>query len=451
MLMMKILLLIMAIIGVSVPALSAYGENADATDVPVQLSVTILPDDVTSSNVTAFDIPSGIATANNRFALNFYQQVLGDDGNIFFSPLSMYAAFSMLYEGAMEETADQMQDVFGFEPDKNLRHNVTAAMMLSLNQQDPNATLTLANSLWLAAWFTPYDSYTDIIRHTYQADVESVDFSESGRMESVDMINSWAANKTHNKIPSILGPNDVHNKTSSVLLNAIYFKGSWEKQFEPELTVEKKFWTGSQNVTVDFMHMRDRFDYAKDDSAQILRMPYTGDRLSMLVILPSDRDGLGQLETAVTAEQVGRWLKSMYPALVTLQIPKFEVKTHYELNGPLTDMGMMNVFNKSLSDLSGMAYLKPDETLSVERAIQDAYVNVNEEGTEAAAVTAIIGFFQESVPLPPIPFIADHPFLFLILDDKSETILFVGRVSDPSCTVYDPLSKECEVEYDSGQ
>ena len=399
------------------------------------------------ANVTILDIPSEIAATNNRFALDFYRQVSGHDGNIFFSPLSMYTAFSMVYEGARGETAGQMQSVFGFEPDKSLRHNATASLMSSLNRQDPHATLTLANSLWLADWFYPYDSYLNTVNNTYLADIDSVDFSKEGREESARSINGWAANKTQGKIPSVINPQEIKNDTSSVLLNAIYFKGTWENQFKPERTTKNNFWTGSQNVMADFMRMKSWFDYAGYDGVQVLRMSYDGDRLSMLIILPSDKDGLDQLEDTVTAGQIGLWLEGMYSADVIIQIPKFEVRTHYELNQPLMDMGVKDVFHNRTADLSGMAELKPDQTLYVKRATQDAYVKVNEEGTEAAAVTAISGGMNESIPPPPIFFTADHPFLFLIQDDESGAILFMGRVSDPSCTVYDPGLKQCIREY----
>ena len=407
---------------------------------------------VAANNITAATIPSEIAAANNRFALDFYRQVSSHDGNIFFSPLSMYTAFSMLYEGAVGETAVQMQNVFGFESNKDLRHNATATLMSSLNQQDQHATLTLANSLWLANWFEPYGSYVDVINGTYMADIDSVDFSEEGREKTVDLINGWAANKTQGKIPSVLGPKDVRNETSSVLLNAIYFKGSWETQFKPELTTKDDFWTGTQNVTADFMHMKNRFGYAVHDGVQVLRMPYDGDRISMVVLLPSNRAGLDQLVNSITAEQIDTWLEGMHNNVeVVIQIPKFEVRTNYGLVQPMMDMGMKDIFHNKTSDLSGMAKLEPDQTLYVEKAVQSAYVKVNEEGTEAAAVTAISPSMTESIPPPPIMFIADHPFLFLIQDDESGTMLFVGRMSDPTCTIYNPVGGQCVVQYNDEQ
>ena len=399
---------------------------------------------VANGTAAALAIPPEVAAANNGFALDFYRQVSDHGGNIFFSPTSIYAAFSMVYEAAGNDTAAQMQEAFGFEPDESLRHNHTAALASSLNRPDPNATLTLANSLWLADWFEPYDSYLNVIGSVYAADITSVNFTDS---ETVEAINAWAAEKTQDKIPRVIGPSDVHDKTSSVLMNAIYFKGSWEHQFEPEYTSEMDFWTGSENVTAHYMTTQNHFEYAVRDGAQFLRLPYEGDRLSMLVILPLEKDGLDYMLGNVTAGQVDQWAGEMYQTDVIVYMPKFEVRTHYNLVQHLKYMGVTDLFDPFASDLSGMAELEPPERLWVEKALHDAYVKVNEEGTEAAAVTTIIGGMIDSVPPPPEVFKADHPFLFVIQDDESGTILFMGRVSDPSCTIYNNTINECAEEY----
>ena len=369
-----------------------------------------------------------IAAAGNRFAVDLYGQVSGDGDNVFFSPISAYVAFSMVGEAARGETASQLQGVFGFEPDDVLRHNATATLVSSLNQPDPCATLQLANSLWLAEQFEPYDSYIGMVGDAYQADIETVDFMDGG----VDRINDWASEKTQGKIPEVLDPDSIAENMTTAILNAIYFKGTWEEPFPAGNTHESDFWTGTQEVKADFMSMTTRFGYAESDGVQVLRMPYQGDRLSMLVMLPSDRDGLDHLERIVTSELIEGWQESLRTTLVRALVPKFEMDTHYNLIPPLVNMGVKDVFDPWTSDLSGMAHLEPHERLYVNIAIQDAYVKVNEEGTEAAAVTAIGGFVSDSIPPEPVPFIADHPFLFLIQDDKSGTILFMGRVSDPS-------------------
>ena len=406
----------------------------DVLDCP---SAAIPPNGAATTGDTGIDrtadatvVLPGIATVNNCFAVNFYRQISNNNDNIFFSPISVYAAFSMVAEGAKGETASQLQGIFGFEPDRDLRHSATAGLMSSLNRPDPDVAILMANSLWLAEGFEPYDSYVDTVQNTYLSNINSVDFLGDG----VGQINDWTAEKTQGKIPSVLSSDAVDERTAFVLLNAIYFKGAWAVSFPEEYTHELDFWTGTHEVKADFMSMTMQFGYTESDGVQVLRMPYRGERLSMLVMLPSERNGLNHLEEIAAPEQIDRWKEDLLPTRVDILLPKFEMKTSYDLTRPLRDLGAANVFDQNISDLSAMADLRSHQRLYVDTAIQDAYVKVNEEGTEAVAVTKIGGgIISTSLKPPePVPFIADHPFLFLIQDDESGTILFMGRVSDPS-------------------
>jgi len=397
---------------------------------------------MTSSSVPvpAAAIPGDVADANNAFAVDFYRQLSADpeeDGrNLFFSPTSMYAAFALLYEGARHDTAAQMQDVFGFEPDAAARHNATAHLMASLNRDDPHATLSMANALWLANGFEPSDSYLDIARNTYVADAERLDLSDPGGEGGAKRINGWAYEKTHGKIREVITQEDLSGVIAMVLTNAIYFKGMWVTQFPAEDTRESDFWRdGTESVKADFMHVTGAFNYTASDGVQVLKMPYKGDRLSMLVILPDGRDGIGALEDAVSADMIEQWRQDLHPGEIVVAMPKFEMKTNYDLGDYLFYLGMTDAFSPDAADLLGIIGIQPGEeyggdSLYVTRATQDAYVKVNEEGTEAAAVT-VITMARESLSLPP-SFVADHPFLFLIQDDESGAILFMGRVSDPT-------------------
>lgn len=368
-------------------------------------------------------IPETVADANNAFAIDFYKQV-SSDGNVFFSPTSIYMAFSMLYEGARDDTAQQMQHVFGFEPDKTMRHEAVADALSSLNRDDPHATLEMANSLWFDKRFTPYDSYLDVARNTYFADVEALDFDD---VQAAGRINDWADEKTHGKITKVL--EEIDSDTVAILLNAIYFKGTWVTQFPTEDTRESEFWTGTQSINTDFMNVLGTFNYVARDGVQVLKLPYKGDRLSMLAVLPSDRDGIEQLEERLSAQLVREWQRDMAKTEVKVAIPKFEMKTSYNLIHSLKTLGMPDVFDKHTANLSGMADVSA-QNLYVAGATQDAYVNVNEEGTEAAAVTAITVSTEEESSPPS--FIADHPFIFIIQDDESGAILFMGKVTDPT-------------------
>ncbi len=387
-------------------------------------------------------IQEDMAASNNAFAVDFYKQISSDgDENIFFSPASMYVAFSILYEGARGDTAAQMQDVFGFEPDAAARHNATAHAIASLNRDDPHATLVTANALWIADWFKPHESYLGIARGIYLAGAEVVDFRGDAE-DAVDRINEWASDNTNGKIDEVITKKDVNAATAMVINNAIYFKGAWVTQFPVENTMQGKFWKdGTGSVDADFMGVTGMFGYhaVPDDDgtggAQVLRMPYKGDRLSMMIILPYERDGIDQLQKTLSVELIQEWQQAMAETDVIVSMPKFEVKTKYELNPYLIDLGMIDAFHEKAADLLGIlgvppGGLHPGANLYVHKALHDAYVSVNEEGTEAAAVTTI-ELFAESGSGPP-QFLAHHPFVFIIQDDESGAILFMGRVTDPN-------------------
>ena len=364
-------------------------------------------------------IPEGIASASNAFAFDFYRQIADEEDNHFFSPASIHTAFSILYEGARGETAGQLRDVFGMAEDGAARHQAVSDTMASLNRDDPHATLEMANSLWLAERLVPHARYVEVVRGTYAADIETVDFGD--KIVTTDLINGWAAEKTRDKIPKVLKPDDVDSSTLAAILNAIYFKGTWEVPFDPDDTRPGDFDTGNGTVQADMMHMVAPFDYAEHDGTQILRMPYVGDRLSMLVVLPPGRDGMAALEESLTVEVFEEWRQGMHETDIAVSVPKFETKTHYDLIPKLEDLGITLIFDGG--DFSGIS----DTGMSVGKAVQDAYVNVNEEGTEAAAVTTITLFDDE-----PPKFIADRPFLFFIQDDESGAILFMGKIMDPT-------------------
>ena len=361
-------------------------------------------------------IPGHVASGNNDFAIDLYRQLPNNGTNVFFSPISIYVAMSMLYEGANPDAAAQIQNTFGFDPDLNARYNDTAHMLSSLNREDPHATLAMANALWDASGAIS-DEYVNTISDAYLGTVEAVSISDGHKR-----INQWASDNTNGKIDGVVGP--LHPLTLLVLTNAIYFKGTWATQFDPEDTRPYDFDTGNGMVSADMMSVYGRFDYADTGSEQVLRMPYDGDRLSMLVVLPRGTDGIDSLEERLSADQIKKWQEALRNKNVVVDFPKFETESTYILNDPLMQLGVTGVFGQG--SLPG---INPKAGVSVVK--QDGYVNVNEEGTEAAAVTTIV-VLTESVPPPPPRFVADHPFIYFIIDDESSTILFMGKVTDPT-------------------
>ncbi len=252
----------------------------------------------------------------------------------------------------------------------------------------------------------------ETVRSTYLADIEP--------LSDAAPINDWAAEKTHGKITEIIDDDALKN-VIMVLTNAIYFNGTWVTQFDPEDTRPSNFRTNSaESIEADFMNMENTLNYTHMGGVKVLKMPYEGDRLSMLVMLPDDTDGIAELEGHLSVELLEEWRQNLHPVAVTVSIPKFTMSTQYDLNEHLINLGMPDVFDEG-ADLSGIS---PQAFVSSAR--QSAFVNVNEEGTEAVAVTIVTVTTDEGSK-----FVADHPFIFMIQDDESGMILFMGRMSAP--------------------
>ena len=357
-------------------------------------------------------IPKQIADTNNAFAIDFYRQVSDGDKNVFFSPTSIYMAFSALYEGTNVDASKQLEHAFGFDPDAKERHNATAQTMVSINRDDEYAELSIANGIWTKA--VPVKPFMNTMEKVYMADVGEL---------SADNINAWASNKTNGKIEEV-----AYDPLSIMAItNAIYFNGTWVTQFPKEDTKKHDFSVNdSKKIKTDFMNVEDVFEYADTGDIKILKMPYEGDRLSMLVILPKDTYSMESLEESLTVESLEQWQQQLKPLTVQVSIPKFELRTKYNLIEPLMSFGVTSIFSPNDDPLSKMF---PGSYAYVSKATQDAFVNVNEEGTEAAAVTVIVGII--SLQPPPPKFVADRPFLFMIQDDESGAILFLGKISNP--------------------
>ena len=375
------------------------------------------------SETESFDVIG----ANNQFAINFYSQISKEnEENIFFSPWSISTAFAIAYEGAKEMTAKEIQRVFGFPVDYNTRTAEFQAAISNLNPEDVPYQLSVANALWLAERFEPLPEYVQTATTYYDSEVSTVDFIST---EGVDKINAWVEEKTNEKIKDILAPGSTNELTRLAITNAIYFKGNWVTQFNENDTRVDPFWiTPNEEVAVPMMRLEPKiFNYTQTETMQIIKMPYEGDKLSMLVVLPNERDGLPELEESLSVENLQQWNEQLSPNEVRVFMPKFKMETEYFLIGPLSAMGMPTPFIEEDANFQGIAPIP----LFISQAVHKAFVDVNEEGTEAAAATAIV--VGTTSVKPPIPvFKADHPFVFLIQDDSTGNILFIGRVLDPT-------------------
>ncbi|MDA7953131.1 MAG: serpin family protein [Nitrosopumilus sp.] len=374
--------------------------------------------------------PRGAASASNRFAVGLYNQLSGGDGNIFFSPLSIYVAFSALYEGAGGETAEQMRRVLGLDADAGARRAAVGGLVDHVNRPDPDSTLAMANALWVDDQLLLSGSYGSAVRDSYMAHVESLDLQEGG----TGRVNDWIEDNTNGMIRDVVQESHIDESTRLVITNAIYLDAEWERQFPKHDTYEDDFWkNGMESTRADFMSLWGGFDHASLDGFQMVRLPYKGERLSMLVLLPDGRDGIGALEESVTAPNIDRWKKDLAPADLIVDIPRFKTGSDYDLVGLLEDLGMTNVFAPGAADLSGIGRdAATGMTLHVAAALHKAFVDVHEEGTEAAAATVVAGRFESSLDIPFPPFKANRPFMFMIQDDETGALLFMGRVTDPT-------------------
>ena len=375
------------------------------------------------STTESFDVIG----ANNQFAINFYSHVSQqNDENIFFSPWSISTAFAIAYEGSRDKTAQEIQQVFGFPTDYEDRTLEFQTAIRYLNPDDVPYQLSVANALWLAEMFDPFQEYVETATTYYGSEVSTVDFVSN---DGVGKINAWVEEKTNDKIKNILAPGSTNEDTRLAITNAIYFKGNWVTQFNETDTRDESFWiTPTEEVQVPLMRLKSiTFNHTQTENLQILKMPYEGDRLSMLVLLPNERDGLPELEGSLSVENLNQWNEELRENKVHVLMPKFKLETKYNLIAPLSDMGMPVPFTKGSANFEGIAPI----SLFISQAVHKAFVDVNEEGTEAAAATVIVISTESEGPRIPV-FMADHPFVFLIQDDSTGNILFIGRVIDPT-------------------
>lgn len=364
----------------------------------------------------------------NEFAFDFYREVGGGGANVFFSPPSIHTAFSILYEGAGGRTALQISDALGISPDADARWgDARRAASALAGRGDSPAVTALSNALWIDDGFTLYDSYRGAARGAYGASVDTVDFSEAAG--AARQINGRASDSTNGLIKEVVSAEGLNYKTAMVIASAAYFRGEWTLPFPAHATQEGPFTReDGSSARADFMTVRGGFDHTAYDGYQVLRIPYKGDRLSMLVVLPDGAAGLGGVTDGLSAGAVPAWLGDMEEQDMRVTIPKFTVETRYDLERTMGAMGVTDAFDPNAANLAGIGFHEDGGFLYVSSAAHAARISVDETGTEAAAVTAIT---VERVSKPP-SFVADRPFMFLVYDGESETVLFMGSVADPS-------------------
>ncbi len=375
---------------------------------------------------------NAIVEAGNRFALELYAQLRAREGNLFLSPYSIATALTMTYAGARGETAAQMARVLHLPAEEAQLHRAVAALKDEIEGAGAaeGCELSIANALWGQKGFDFLAGFLGLLQDSYGARLTELDFA--GNAEGARRtINDWVEEQTSGKIKDIIAPGVLGPLTRLVLTNAIYFKGDWTEPFKEERTRDEPFWTSAEDsADAPMMHQTKDFQYGESGECQALLLPYAKGRLAMLVLLPKERDGLAKLEGGLKVEGVRQWLARLRKREVELSLPRFKLTSQFALGDPLREMGMGDAFALPPADFSGMDGRKD---LFISAVIHKAFVDVNEEGTEAAAATAVTMVLGAAVaPEPPVVFRADHPFLFFIVERRSGSILFMGRLSDPA-------------------
>jgi serpin B len=376
-----------------------------------------------------------IVEGNNAFAIALYGQLRSQDGNLFFSPESISTALAMTYAGARGDTASEMAKTLHFTLPPERLHPAMGALLSDLNAAHKGYQLRVADSLWAQQNYVFLPDFLKLTRSDYGAGFNQVDFK--GATEAARLtINQWVEQKTDNKIKELLQPGVLDSLTKMVLTNAIYFKGDWRTAFPKADTEDEDFHlSAARNVKAPLMHLSEGFDYFDGGTFQALAIPYKSGDLSMIVFLPKEIGGLPALEESLTASHMKQWLNQLHwVPKVILTLPKFKMTQQFGLAGTLGAMGMPRAFNPGNADFSGMT---GNRDLYISAVIHKAFIDVDEKGTEAAAATAVVMRGPTAMPprfqLPPPPvFRADHPFVFLIRDNRSGGILFMGRVTDPT-------------------
>ncbi len=379
---------------------------------------------------------SDLAKGNNSFAVNLYQQLRGQDGNLFFSPYSISEALAMVYAGARGKTEQEMAQTLSYTLPQDNLHPAFNSLDQQLKQgdnkaqtSDQNFQLNIANSVWGQAGFPFLPGYLDILALNYGAGLRTTDFQNAPE-PSRQAINQWVSQETKDKIKDILPSGSIQPSTRLVLANAIYFKAAWFNQFDEKATSKKPFTLldGSKQ-DVDMMALDGKkFNYLKEDTFQAVELPYSDGNTAMLVLLP-DSGKFDQVEAALNADQLDQVMKTMSSTTVNLSMPKFQTEAEVNLTEKLPAMGMSSAFNADQADFSGMDGRKD---LYISDVFHKAYINVDENGTEAAAATvAVVGLTAIQAPQEPVILTIDRPFIYMIYNRTTHTILFLGRVTNP--------------------
>ncbi len=386
----------------------------------------------------AVDPVTALVQGNNAFALDLYARLGLGDGNRFISPFSISTALAMTYAGAQDETALQIAKALRFTLPPSQLHPAFHKMIAEL--QGRNATqiapdrpadvqLFTANALWVQAGERILADFQKRIEINYLGGLYPVDFQHAPE-EARQTINAWVLEQTKGKIKDLLKSTHIDARTLLIITNAIYFKALWASPFSKEKTAQEDFHASPSDVVrVDMMKQSGRFRYDDEASFQVLELPYKGDTLAMVILLPKAKDGLGPLESSLTAPKIESCLSKLSSHRMEVSLPKFKLTAECELKDALSELGMPVAFKPGAADFSGITGTRE---LAISAVVHKAFVEVEERGTEAAAATGVVmARTAAAIAQTTVIFRADHPFFFLIRDYSTGAILFLGRMVRP--------------------
>ncbi len=428
-------------VSTSIPVTSTATDTAQSpvADSPVTVSIQSQKPESPRTRLPNGDARTA-ANAGNAFAVDLYSRLrTASQGNLFFSPYSIHSALAMTYAGARGETAAEMARSLHLEGEQETAVANAASLSQALpagQRATPQCELQIANRLWGQKGLNILPAFTDLTRDNFGAGLETVDFSGHTE-EARQAINAWVAAQTRNKILDLLKAGTIDSSTKLVLTNAIYFKGQWNKTFNKNGTAQAPFHVSAdEKADVPLMFQRGHFACSAVEGMQILELPYVDRRLAMTILLSEKVDGLAAIEQQLSPENLDRWLSKLESQEAKVHFPRFRMTNDFSLGPVLRSLGMALAQTPGQADFSGIAGSQGSAGLAVSTdmyisaVIHKAFVDVNEEGTEAAAATAVV----KSAPSPVVKtfvFRADHPFLFLIRDTRTGSILFLGRMVKP--------------------
>lgn len=375
-----------------------------------------------------YETDSAVIVANNQFGFDAYQRLESEeeDKNIFISPLSIQQALAMTYNGAAGETKQEMAKALKWTDVKLESLNESnAALLYQLTNADPSVQLSIANSIWKDEGEPFKQPFLDTNKQYYQAKVETLDFDSD---EASETMNDWVKENTNGKIKKIV-PSQINPLTVMFLINAIHFKGDWQTKFQENKTSTNTFHLADGSTKQHpFMNQEGDYAYTKMNDMQMIRLPYGEEgRFGMVVLLPDKNHSLTELFNSISAENVGKWTDALSEQKGKISIPRFTFEYEKKLNNLLQNMGMEQAFDER-ANFENLAPVPPD--LYISNVKHKSFIEVNEKGTEAAAATSVEAT-AESAPSYDFTMNVDRPFMFMIQDQKTETVLFLGSVQEP--------------------